>query len=181
MDFNQQMLIALPDMQDERFKQAVIVICEDNINGTLGLVINHPLNLNTQQIFSELGLNEPNSNHLTSEGGPVNVNNGFILHNSNDKFKSSLSITDQLTMTTSNDLLEEIANNNFHHKWQFVLGCSAWDKGQLLSEIQQNAWLTCPINLPLIFDTPHEQQWEKALSLIGIKDFTHLTSGIGHA
>ena len=58
MNFNHQLLIALPDMQDERFKHAVILICEHNEDGAMGLVLNHRLNLETERVFSELNLKQ---------------------------------------------------------------------------------------------------------------------------
>ena len=180
MNFNHQILIALPDMQDQRFKQAVILICEHNENGAMGLVLNNPLELDTKQIFSELDLDCPESNHTILDGGPLNRNCGFVIHKNNKKFKSSINIQDHLTLTTSKDLLEQIADHTFSESWQFILGYSGWSKDQLESEIAENAWLTCPVDLDLIFDTPSEDKWQKALSLIGIDDYQTI-SGIGHA
>jgi putative transcriptional regulator len=180
MNFNNQILIALPDMQDKRFKQAIILICEHNKNGAMGLVLNKEMKINTEQVFEDLNLNLPNNNHTVLNGGPLNKSCGFIIHNNNQLYKSSIIIQDDLTLTTSKDLLEQIADNSFKHEWQFILGYSGWSKGQLESEITENAWLTCPIDLELIFHTPKEAQWQKALSLIGIKDYRSIT-GIGHA
>lgn len=180
MNFNHQILIALPDMQDTRFKQAVILICEHNEDGVMGLVLNNPMDISTEQVFTDLDLNEPIANHTVLDGGPLNRNCGFVLHNSNQKFKSSINIQDNLTLTTSNDLLKLIADHSFNDQWQFILGYSGWVKNQLEDEIAENTWLTCPVNLDLIFNTPPEDQWEKALALIGIHDYQSI-SGIAHA
>lgn len=180
MDFNQQILIALPNMQDSRFDQAVILICEHNEDGAMGLVLNHPLKVNTEQIFEDLNLEKPATNHLALDGGPLNKNCGFIIHGNNQKYKSSIELQDNLTLTTSKDLLTEIANHSFSGQWQFMLGYSGWTSNQLEAEIAENTWLTCPINLDLIFNTPKELQWEKALSLIGINDYKSIM-GAGHA
>ncbi|MFK8012276.1 MAG: YqgE/AlgH family protein [Marinicellaceae bacterium] len=180
MNFNNQILIALPDMLDERFKNAVILICEHNENGAMGLVLNHPLNINTQQIFEDLELQKPLMNHVVSEGGPINKNCGFVLHNNNQTFSSTIKIKNNLSLTTSKDLLKLIAEQQFNSSWQFILGYSGWSKGQLESEIAENTWLTCPADLNLIFNTEKEQQWESALALIGVKNYQNI-SGIGHA
>lgn len=180
MNLNHQLLIALPDMQDERFKNAVILICEHNEDGAMGLVLNQPMNLDTEQVFMDLNLAEPYANHTVGEGGPLKKNNGFVLHNSNHTFKSSIKITKDLTLTTSKDLLELIANNGFMHQWQFLLGYAGWSKDQLENEMAENTWLTCPADLNLIFNTDKDKQWQTALALIGIKDYQNI-SGIGHA
>jgi putative transcriptional regulator len=180
MNFNHQILIALPDMQDKRFHNAVILICEHNDNGAMGLVINHPMDLNTEQVFNDLDLSIPNNNHIVHDGGPLNKNCGFVIHNTNDKYTSSIQVKDQLTLTTSQDLLKQISKHKFPSKWQFILGYAGWDKDQLENEMAENTWLTCPADLDLIFNTPAEEQWQKALSLIGISDYQNI-SGAGHA
>ncbi len=180
MNFNNQILIALPDMQDERFKNAVILICEHNEDGAMGLVLNHPMDLETEQVFQDLNLNEPLNNHTVSDGGPLNKNCGFVLHNNNQSFDSTINIRNNLSLTTSKDLLKQIADHDFLDQWQFILGYSAWSKGQLENEIAENTWLTCPADINLIFNTDVDKQWQSALALIGINDYINI-SGIGHA
>lgn len=180
MDLNQQILIALPDMQDNRFNKAVILICEHNEDGAMGLILNNPMEINTEQVFTDLELNTPFQNHTVLNGGPLNKNCGFVIHNNNQSYSSSIKIQKDLTLTTSKDLLEEISNHKFTNKWQFILGYSGWTKDQLEAEMAENTWLTCPVNLDLIFNTPKELLWEKALSLIGINDYQSI-SGIAHA
>ncbi len=181
MNLNNQLLIALPDMQDSRFRQAIILVCEHNRDGAMGLVINHPIkDIDTNQVFNELGLSQPQDNLHVLDGGPVNKSSGFVLHNDNQNFKSSINILNNLTLTTSKDLLEKISTHQLNNKWHFILGCSGWDKDQLETEIAQNTWLTCPINIDLIFNTPAQERWQKALSLIGIDDYKTI-SGIAHA
>ena len=180
MDFNNQILIALPDMQDSRFNQAVILICEHNEDGAMGLVLNNPLKANIEQIFSDLNLDKPDGENIALDGGPLNRNCGFVIHNNDQKYKNSINLQDSLTLTTSKDLLKDISNHTFTPQWQFILGYSGWSSNQLETEIAENTWLTCPIDLDLIFNTPKKLQWEKALSLIGINDYKSIMSA-GHA
>lgn len=181
MNLKNQLLIALPDMQDTRFKQAVILVCEHNSDGAMGLVINHPIeDIDTNQIFNELGLPQPHDNLQVLDGGPVNKSSGFILYNDNQRFKSSINLINNLTLTTSKDLLEKISTHQLSSSWHFILGYSGWDQDQLETEVAQNTWLTCPINIDLIFNTPIHEKWQKALSLIGINDYKTI-SGIAHA
>ena len=180
MNFNQQLLIALPDMQDPRFKQAVILICEHNENGAMGLLLNHSMDIDTDDVFADLQLEIPAKNQIVLEGGPLNQNTGFILHNSLNKFKSSMKIQNNLNLTTSKDILDSIATNKFKDDWLFILGYSGWSKNQLEDEIAQNAWLTAPIDHELIFHTEIDKKWAKALASIGIHDVNSI-SGVGHA
>ena len=180
MNFNQQLLIALPDMQDPRFKHAVILICEHNENGAMGLVLNHAMDLDTDDIFEDLELTIPDKNQTVLNGGPLNQNSGFIIHNSPKLYKSSLKIHETLTLTTSNDILEEIATNQFKYDWLFFLGYSGWSDNQLEDEIALNTWLTAPIDNNLIFNTCIKKKWQQTLAHIGIHDVNSIT-GVGHA
>ncbi len=180
MNFNNQLLIALPDMQDKRFLKTVILVCEHNEDGAMGLIINNPMPLETEQVFTDLNLKIPEINQSTFDGGPLNKNCGFVLHNNNQKFSNSRAIQNQLTLTTSKDLLEKISNNEFSDEWRFILGYSGWDKNQLEEEIALNTWLTCPIDLDLIFNTDIDKIWEKSLASIGIQNYQNI-SGAGHA
>ena len=59
-------------------------------------------------------------------------------------------------------------------------GYSAWGEGQLESEISDNSWLTVPADVAVIFDTPVEQRYDKALMLLGLQSWM-LSPDAGHA
>jgi len=61
-----------------------------------------------------------------------------------------------------------------------ALGYSGWAAGQLEAEVGDNAWLTCPASLDLLFHTPPDQRLDRAAARIGI-DLDLLSSGAGHA
>jgi putative transcriptional regulator len=61
-----------------------------------------------------------------------------------------------------------------------TLGYSGWAPGQLEDEIGRNGWLTVDADPVIIFDTPVEQRYERALSLLGI-DPRMLSQEAGHA
>jgi putative transcriptional regulator len=83
-------------------------------------------------------------------------------------------------MTTSKDVLEAMANGSGPQRVVVTLGYAAWGEGQLESEIGENSWLTVPADPAVIFDTPIEQRYDKALSLLGLQAWM-LSSEAGHA
>ncbi|EGI76678.1 YqgE/AlgH family protein [Hylemonella gracilis] len=89
-----------------------------------------------------------------------------------------------LEMTTSRDVLEALSNGAGPHRVLISLGYSAWAQGQLESEIGENSWLTVQVDaarmMALIFDTPIEQRYEKALALLGLEAWM-LSPDAGHA
>ena len=83
-------------------------------------------------------------------------------------------------MTTSKDVLEALATGAGPRKVLVSLGYSAWGEGQLESELAENSWLTVDADPKVIFDTPIEERYEKALGLLGLQSWM-LSPGAGHA
>ncbi len=181
MNLTNQLLIATPDMQDERFAQAVILICEHNEHGALGINLNMHSDVGFNEILESLQIPTTleEADHAIYEGGPVNTQCGFILHQSAHDFDSSLEVSDNVFLTTSKDIIKAIASQKVKARWLMALGCATWDAGQLEQEIADHAWLLGPADESLIFNH-HQDKWDLALALMGIQ--AHQLSGdIGHA
>ncbi|MEY4765681.1 MAG: hypothetical protein RI907_2354, partial [Pseudomonadota bacterium] len=95
-------------------------------------------------------------------------------------YNSSLKIDGGLEMTTSRDVLEALSNGAGPRKVFITLGYAGWSAGQLEDELSRNGWLTVDAEPAVIFDTPVEQRYDKALSLLGV-DLKFLMSEAGHA
>jgi putative transcriptional regulator len=91
-----------------------------------------------------------------------------------------MSIPGGLEMTTSKDVLEALASGNGPKKVLITLGYSAWGEGQLESELGENSWLTVDADRDVIFDTPVEQRYERALGLLGLQSWM-ISNQVGHA
>jgi len=95
-------------------------------------------------------------------------------------YASTMTIPGGLEMTTSRDVLEAMATGAGPRKVLVTLGYSAWEEGQLESELAENSWLTVGADPVVIFDTPIEQRYDKALSLLGLEAWK-LSPEAGHA
>ncbi len=83
-------------------------------------------------------------------------------------------------MTTSRDVLETLGTDKQPTDVIVALGYASWDKGQLEQEILDNAWLTAPADLNILFKTPIADRWRDAAKLIGVD--IHTMPGVaGHA
>jgi putative transcriptional regulator len=181
-------LIAMPGLDDEAFAKSVIYMCEHSDRGALGLVINKPSDINLQGLFDkvELPLRRDDLTHSpVFQGGPVQTERGFVLHEcmlpgNESAYASTMTIPGGLEMTTSKDVLEALSTGAGPRKVFVSLGYSAWGEGQLESEISDNSWLTVEADLSLIFDTPVEQRYDKALMLLGLQSWM-LSPEAGHA
>ncbi len=182
-------LIAMPGVSDEPFVRSVVYMCEHSQRGALGLVINKPSEINLKNLFDKVDM--PLRRHdLTDspvfQGGPVQIERGFVLHEimetgtDESAYGSTMSIPGGLEMTTSKDILEALSTGAGPRKVFVSLGYSAWAEGQLESEISENSWLTVQADPAVIFDTPIEQRYDRALALLGLQSWM-LASGVGHA
>lgn len=174
-------LIAMPGLKDPRFFQSVTYICEHDNRGAMGIRINKSAGISYDELFSQLQLNRQfgNSSPLLA-GGPVNTERGFVLHTSEKTWTSTQTISDDISLTGSKDILEDIANHQGPHELLIALGYAGWNAGQLEEEIGQNSWLTVPADKHIIFNTPIEQRWHASAKQLGI-DLHLLCSQAGHA
>lgn len=187
MALTNQFLIAMPGMGDDTFAGAVVYLCEHNDKGALGLVINKPISLTLGNLFEKVELSL-NDGELAARpvffGGPVQTERGFVLHEPLDAegghYNATLAVPGGLEMTTSRDVLEALSHGAGPKKLLVTLGYSGWAAGQLEEEIGRNGWLTVNATPEIIFETPVEQRYERALGLLGI-DPRMLSSDAGHA
>ncbi len=184
LDLSGKILIAMPDMGDPRFSRSVIVICAHSDEGAMGLMINQPsqgitladlteqLDLDTNDGFRDLPIHT---------GGPVESERGFVLHSQDYASAiSTLPVTEDLALTGTLDILEDIALGQGPVQTLVLLGYCGWGPGQLESEIAQNAWLIGGAPFDLVFGTEDARKWDKALANENI-DILTLSSTAGHA
>ena len=181
-------LIAMPGLADEAFAKSVIYMCEHSERGALGLIINKPSDINVKGLFDKVELplrREDLTLNPVFQGGPVQTERGFVLHESmmpgnESVYASTMSIPGGLEMTTSKDVLEALSTGAGPRRIFVSLGYSAWGEGQLESELLDNSWLTVAADLAVIFDTPVQERYDKALLLLGLQSWM-VSPVAGHA
>ena len=181
-------LIAMPGLDDEAFAKSVIYMCEHSDRGALGLIINKPSDIKLKNLFEKVELPLHRTDLTESpvfQGGPVQTERGFVLHESmmpgsEAVYASTMTIPGGLEMTTSKDVLEALSTGAGPRRIFVSLGYSSWAEGQIESEISDNSWLTVEADLVLIFDTPVEERYDKALMLLGLESWM-LSPDAGHA
>lgn len=181
-DFSNQFLIAMPQMVEGNLAGSVIYICEHTQRGALGLVINRPTDLTLSGLLERIDLKleiQPVHESLVFFGGPVQTDRGFVLHAPAGDYSSSIKMGD-LALTTSRDVLQDVADGNGPARLLVTLGYAGWGAGQLESEMAQNAWLNVGADANIIFEVPPEDRYPAALKLLGV-DPVMLSGGAGHA
>jgi putative transcriptional regulator len=178
-----QVLIAMPQMGDARFAHSVIFICAHTNEGAMGIVVNSPLEAPSfSDLLKQLKVDPvpPARNIRLCRGGPVENARGFVLHTADWTGDGSLRVDEGLALTASLDILKAIATGGGPQQGLLALGYAGWGPGQLDHEIQQNAWLSAPADLSIIFDGEHGTKWRRALAKLKI-DPLLLSDVAGHA
>ncbi len=177
-------LVAMPSLNGTAFERSVIYIVEDSPEGTMGLMINkstgHPLREILESLDIPILQNSPVLDQPVHEGGPVDQEHGFILHQPAGNWRSSILLQDDLAMTASLDMLEAIGKGETPEKLLVALGYTGWAAGQLQAELSQNSWLTVPYSSLVMFDLPDDEKWEMTLSFLGVSP-EFLSAEAGHA
>ncbi len=192
MNLTHHFLIAMPGLEDESFAGSVVYLCEHSSRGALGLVINKPSDIKLKNLFEKVDLpltRDDLAGAPVFQGGPVQTERGFVLHEAvagdeaqpdEPVYASTMTIPGGLEMTTSKDVLEALSTGAGPRKVLVSLGYSAWGEGQLESELAENSWLTVAADPQVIFDTPVEQRYDRALLLLGLQSWM-LSPEAGHA
>ncbi|MHA6298399.1 YqgE/AlgH family protein [Devosia sp. CAU 1758] len=184
-----QFLVAMPDMDDERFAGSVILIVGHGEEGAMGLVVNHELaNLRFADILDELDLGDPDAvirlpdsirDRAVMRGGPVEKSRGFVLHSGDYHSGNTYKVTEDIGLTATLDVLKAMAFGPAPRAALFALGCCGWSPGQLEDEISANGWLTVPFSHELLFEVPVDRRYDQALASLNITRAS-LSTDVGH-
>ena len=173
------LLIAMPAMEDPRFAHSVILLCAHTEDGAMGIVLNQPLpKPSFDSLLEQLEVTPlpPARQIQLCRGGPMDHGRGFVLHTSDWTSDSSLVVDDNLALTASLDVLQEIAAGGGPKEGLLALGYASWGPGQLDREMGENVWLSAPNKLDLLFDTDHDTKWRRALAILRVDPL--LLSGV---
>jgi putative transcriptional regulator len=162
-----QLLVAAPSMGDPRFYQTVIMLVRHDRTGAMGIVINRPLQERPLAALLEaLGekADAAAGNVRIFAGGPVQPELGFVLHSAEYRRADTMEIDRQVAVTSSREILRDIAANRGPKQSLVAFGYAGWAPGQLESELVQGVWFTAPADAQLVFEEERERVWEDAVT-----------------
>lgn len=181
--FGNHLLVALPSLRDPYFERSVTLICQHDSDGAMGVMINRASDYTIGEVLQQMGVS-CNDDALKAQpvlhGGPVHPERGFVVHDGDKTWDSTLSIGDGLFLTTSRDVMEALARGDGPAQALVALGCAGWGAGQLEQELVDDSWLVVPSRQDIVFDLPLPQRWQAAAGSIGVDLLNH-ASHSGHA
>ena len=173
-------LMAMPTLSEGFFAGSLTYICEHNEAGAMGIVVNQPLDVGLDEILEHLDI--PHRPETTEQvilaGGPVRVDHGFVLHNGDGEWDSTLQVASGISLTTSRDVLAAIGRDST--PTPDCYGLRRLGRRALEDELARNSWLTVPASPDILFAVPCEERLQAAGHCLGI-DIRLLSSAAGHA
>ena len=169
------LLISEPFMLDPGFERSVVVICEHNANGTVGVILNQRSELLLSDVVDLKHYDTPIPLYI---GGPVENDCVFFIHRAIEKLQDGALIYNDVYLGRDFDLAIDMINEGVlsMDEIKFFLGYSGWAEGQLLKEIQQNSWAVHnKFSTELTFITDGEELWKQTLISLGPK-YAHVAN-----
>jgi len=133
------LLIAEPSIiGDLSFNRSVVLLADHNAEGSVGFILNKPLKYTIQDLLPEI-----ESNFKIYNGGPVEQDNLYFIHNVPNLIPDSIEISSGIYWGGDFELTKDLINTGILKKKniRFFLGYTGWDSNQLESEMQANSWI----------------------------------------
>lgn len=162
-----ELLVAAPSMGDPRFYHAVILMLRDSKDGAMGIIINHPVGERPlKEILEAAGDKEAGIDGKIRVflGGPVQTDLGFVIHSTDYRRGTTVTVDDHVAMTADKQILLDIGHKKGPQKTLFAFGYAGWGPGQLQQEMARHDWYTAPDEARLLFDVERDQVWDEAMA-----------------
>lgn len=177
-------LIAVPSLADPHFTHGVVLICQHDESGAMGLMINRLSEYRLGDILQQMDIETQLpavAEQSVLMGGPVQPGSGFVLHDDLRDWNSTMHFGNALAITTSREILVAMAKGEGPAHALVALGYASWEAGQLEGELAENVWLAVPADPSIFFDMPLEARWEAAAKSIGVDISRLCDTVVGHA
>ncbi len=183
------LLLSMPDLVDPNFTRAVVLMVEHSDEGSFGLIVNQPSELEVTELLEQLDIEWNGApEEVVWNGGPVTPSTGWVLHapvgdpaasglTLDEAGGATLAVAPGIALSTSESVLRDLAATP-PSRLRFLLGYSGWGPGQLAAEMVRGSWLHAEATPELVFDTPADKMWEQALRSLGIEPET-VVKGVG--
>ena len=177
------LLVSLPSIKGDYFRQTVTLLVEHSKEGAFGLVVNRPTNVNLSDLLvdhDEFYFPKEFQEAIPLlETGPVEQNRLFFLHSNERELSYSVPVNNRVSLSTSLNLISDIKENEYPNDIIAGLGYAGWSAGQLENEIKGDAWLVTPYVHDAVFNMPYTDRPQLAADSIGI-DLALIAPIVGH-
>lgn len=166
------LLIASPDIDTGLYFRSVILLCEHTPNGSFGLIINKPLEMQLPEDLVNLN-DQANPNVQLRTGGPIQPNQMMLLHSSETLADQALKICDGVYLGGDMQFLQQAIDNMNGPALRLTFGYTGWNGGQLEREFLGGNWFLAPGSARYVFEVDPDKLWQTILRELGGKYATY--------
>ncbi len=155
-------LISEPFLSDNYFRRSVVYLTEHNKDGSLGFVLNKPMEIKLSEVVDDL----PECDFSISIGGPVSNNTVHYIHTLGELIPESVAVADGIFWGGDFDYIKEMISNGAvkPHEIRFFLGYAGWTSEQLDGEMEENAWLVSRLSPRIVMQSVDSEFWSDTLA-----------------
>lgn len=166
-------LIAPPNLPDQDFKNAVVVMTAHESEGSMGFIISQPTHLTIHQMLEDLAIKSQIDDRTVLLGGPAGRNQGFVMyeHEKDSPIAPGMSLCPKISISPSLQILQQAAKGEMPGRFELILGYAGWGPGQLQCELDEGEWLHTSFFEEMMFDVPFFERWRHAYEHIGISPY----------
>ncbi len=134
-----KLLVAEPSLTgDVSFNRSVVLLAEHNQEGSVGFILNKPLDYNICDLVTEIKIP-----FQVFNGGPVEQDNLYFIHKVPHLIENSVEISDGIFWGGDFETTVELINKEIitEQDIRFFLGYSGWGSQQLDQELSSRSWV----------------------------------------
>ena len=165
-------LIAMPHLTDPYFTRSIVLICEHDESGAMGLIVNKTFEDEAiKEVFPDLVINDEAVKETFTPiffGGPVSLDRGFILHSTDYLTDKTMQVSDEFSLTSNSTVMDDIQVGDGPGEYRLMLGYAGWGASQLEREIENGDWLFQSTNREFVFRPSNGDKWLEATRSFGI-------------
>ncbi len=166
-------LVSEPFLEDPNFKRSVILLSEHNDEGTVGFILNKPVDAMINDAITDF----PPFDSNIYFGGPVQTDTLHYIHVIGEKLPESKKIMNGIYWGGDFDILKLMieAGQVKPSDIRFYVGYSGWGSAQLAKEIKEQSWILAPGNKQFTFSGNYKSLWRDVLKSMG-KEYSILSN-----
>ncbi len=163
-----KLLVAEPFLDDPYFRRSVVLLTEHNEKGSIGFILNKPIEIKLKDAVGELPPIDSNI-HL---GGPVARETLHFLHTEGKLIDGSLEIMKGLYWGGNFETLKKLITEDKikAEAIKFFVGYAGWEPNQLENELKLHSWIVLPAKVKDIMKRNPANLWHDILKGMG-KEF----------
>lgn len=160
-----RILLSDPFMIDSNFKRSAILLCDHRDDGTVGFILNRPLNMQINQLVADF----PEFDSEVYFGGPVATDTIHYIHNVGDVLDNSIKVDSGIYWGGDFEKLKFLIQSELikPENIRFFVGYSGWEKGQLADEMEVGTWYVARMHANYLFKVEPSNLWKKITHNIG--------------